>query len=601
MTGRRARVVPPALGGPGGHTRPHAPQPGALQRTRVSVQAVALAGLLVLAAGVAAVAQDRTRPDDPMFEDQWALENTGQLVNWTEGRPGADIDATRAWNLTTGSRSVVVAVVDWDFDYKADDLAPNVWNNPGGVKGCPAGSHGYDVPSGDCDPYTGGAGHGTHMGYVIGAVGDNDKGLAGVNWATSLMGVSMRDSRDSATVVGAIDWVIEARKAGVNVRVINASWGRARGDSPDVRSAAQRAGEHGILFVTSAGNAGDDNDANGNPPCGWELSNLICVAASDQQDELAPKSNYGVESVHLAAPGHHVCGTPHEDTCSGGTSTSQAAAHVSGVAALVWAHDPGLSVEEVRSKILGNVDERDALAGKVATGGRLNAYRAMTGPASWTDPSENDDSGGDGGGGSGGSDGGGGGADDTGSGDDGGGGSGGSEGEGGSDGGGSGGSDDGGGSGGSDDGGSVDTGDAGSGGSPDGGGGRRTIEGGSSTSAAGTDSRGASSGGDGRSGDEAVQGQTGDAGASEGGAGVSGGGQSGQGQPSVDLDVEGAGQETSTDDEDGGSGTIIVGGQGDDATTTGDEGGVSGWLWVALLAAAGVLALLARKPGGQAP
>lgn len=358
--------------------------------------------LLVLAAGVAVGSVERVRPNDPMFEDQWALENTGQTYRWEEGTPGADIDATRAWSLTTGSRSVVVAILDRGFDSQAEDLAANVWTNPGGVNGCSAGSHGFDEASRACEPNAQGTTHGTGMGWTIGAVGNNGQGLSGVNWTTALMGVTVES--EAASVAAGINWIVDAREAGVNVRVINASWGKWFGNDARVRSAIRRAGEVGILFVTGAGNAGEDADADPRYPCNFDLPTLICVAASDNNDELANQSSYGATSVDLAAPGYHICGSPYDSSCAGSISTSDATAFVSGVAALVWSYEPGLSVGEVRSKILGNVDKLDSLEGKVATGGRLNAYRALTGPPSW--PAEEDGGGGDTGSGGDGSDGG---------------------------------------------------------------------------------------------------------------------------------------------------------------------------------------------------
>lgn len=363
------------------------------------VSVAALVASLVLA-GVASGGPERVRPDDPMFEDQWALENTGQTYRWEDGTPGADIDATRAWSLTTGSRSVVVAILDRAFDPHAEDLAANVWTNPGGVNGCSAGSHGFDEPSRACEPNIQGTTHGTGMGWTIGAAGNNGEGLSGVNWTTSLMGVTIES--EAPSVAKGINWIVDAREAGVNVRVINASWGKWFEADGRVRSAIERAGEAGILFVTGAGNAGEDADADPRYPCNFDLSTLICAAASDHNDELAKQSSYGVQTVHLAAPGYYICGGPSDPDCAGSISTSDATAFVSGVAALVWSYQPGLTPEEVRSKILGNVDKLDSLEGKVATGGRLNAYRALTGPPSW--PADEDGGNGDTGNGGGGSD-----------------------------------------------------------------------------------------------------------------------------------------------------------------------------------------------------
>lgn len=360
-------------------------------RSQAATSALAAVVLVVVTAGVASGASDRVRPDDPMFEDHWALENTGQSYGWVKGTPGADIDATRAWSLTTGSRSVVVAILDRSFDPTEEDLAANTWANPRGVNGCPVGSHGLDEASGACEPDPSDGIHGTVMGWTIGAVGDNGTGMAGVNWATALMGVTIEP--EATSVAAGIEWIIDAREAGANVRVINASFGTWFGDDARVGSAIHRAGEAGILFVTAAGNTGEDADTHPRYPCNFDLPNLICVAASDHNDDLAAGSSYGATTVHLAAPGRDLCNSPYYKDCTSGssTSTSDAAAYVSGVAALVWSYRPGLTPEEVRSKILGNVDVRAGLEGRVATGGRLNAYQALTGPPSWPADDRADD------------------------------------------------------------------------------------------------------------------------------------------------------------------------------------------------------------------
>lgn len=270
----------------------------------------------------------------------------------------------------------------------ADDLAANAWTNPGGVNGCPAGSHGFHVDTRACEPSTSGGLDGRLVGWTIGAVGDNGQRLSGVNWTTSLMGVTLEEEllESEASDAAAINWIVDTRREGVNVRVIQApsAWLRP---SSTVRSAIQQAASAGILVVTDAGNDGEDIDAQDAHPCNApDVPNLICVAASDHNDRLAEGSSDGPQAVHLAAPGVHICGSPYQSPCDQGTSTNTwyAAAYVSGVAALVWSYVTSATPEEVRSKILGNVDERPGLEGRVATGGRLNAYGALTGPARTT-------------------------------------------------------------------------------------------------------------------------------------------------------------------------------------------------------------------------
>jgi subtilisin family serine protease len=330
--------------------------------------------VLLLAAPLALAA---TRPNDPDFPKQWALENTGQTIENTTGTPGADIDAVKAWDITTGSTDVVVGVLDTGIAATYSDLAPNMWENPGDIGGCPAGTHGYDAADDDCYPNDS-DGHGSDVAAVLGARGNNGNRGTGLAWTTQIM--ALRFVKEVAgigaagRVVEAIDWAIAARDAGVNVRVLNMSFGEGLVHSNTLKSAIRRAGEHGILFVTASGNDSRDIDA-GNPfyPCSHDLPTLICVGGSDQRDGYV--FNWGAESVDLAAPAVNVYGLG-----SSGTGTSLAAPLVSAAAALIWSEYPGLTPEQVKAKILHNVDVLPSHAGKTVTGGRLNVYRALTGP-----------------------------------------------------------------------------------------------------------------------------------------------------------------------------------------------------------------------------
>lgn len=211
------------------------------------------------------VARASGAPNDPFFGQQWGFANTGQLVNGTTGAPGADEHAVPAWSVATGSRSVVIAETDTGVDYNHPDLAANIWSNPGGIGGCPAGTHGYNVITSTCDPidddtYYGG--HGTHVAGIMGAQGNNGVGVTGVNWATSILPVKWLDSSandpssgSSSGLISALQWVLQAKQRGVNVRVLNDSatfvgtaYSQALSDEIDTL------GKNGILFVTAAGN-----------------------------------------------------------------------------------------------------------------------------------------------------------------------------------------------------------------------------------------------------------------------------------------------------------------------------------------------------------
>lgn len=328
-------------------------------------------------------------PNDPGFPYQWALRNTGQEVNGTTGTPDADIDAVEAWDLTTGSTEVVVGVIDTGIRYDNADLAANMWSSPGltiGGRTCGEGTHGYDFVEGDCDPYDSNT-HGTKVAAVAGAVGHNGTGGAGVAWTTRLLAlrvnsVPVLSAATNSALAQAVDWAVEAREANVNVRVLNISFGGGQGLGT-LAMAIERAGEAGILVVVSSGNGSQNNDDDPTYPCAYDVETLICAGGSDQDDRLI--YNWGPTTVDLVAPANNVYTLPGYGFGSG---TSGAAPFVAGTAALIWSREPGLSVAQVKGKILTNVDPLPDPAdrAKVATGGRLNVRNALTGPTGETSP-----------------------------------------------------------------------------------------------------------------------------------------------------------------------------------------------------------------------
>jgi len=319
-------------------------------------------------------------PDDPSYAQLWGLQNSGQAISGSFGLAGADISAESAWNVTTGSASIVVGVVDTGVDYNHPDLAANIWSNPGG-KGnaaCAAGTHGYNAITGTCDPMDDHY-HGTHVSGTIGAAGNNGIGVTGVNWTTSIMGLKFINSVGNGTTADAIlaiDFAVQAKIDGVNVRVLSNSWGGGA-FSKALLDEINKANENDILFVAAAGNSSRNTDLFPHYPSSYATPNMISVAATDNRDERAYFSNYGSTSVHLGAPGMDVL-----STIPGGgyyylSGTSMATPHVSGVAALVLANTPGLTTAEVKSAILDNTDPIPSLSGITITGGRLNAARAL--------------------------------------------------------------------------------------------------------------------------------------------------------------------------------------------------------------------------------
>lgn len=331
-------------------------------------------------------------PNDPSFGLQWADLNTGQTVAGTAGTPGDDERTASAWNVTTGSKSIVVGEVDSGVDYTHPDLAGNIWSNPGGIGGCAAGTHGYNVLTSTCDPMddeTNYGGHGTHVAGIIGATGNNGVGVAGVNWQTTILPVKWLDSSGNgytSDLITALGWIVQAKQAGVNVRVVNDSatfvgtaYSQALSDEIDTL------GQNNILFVTAAGNTGDDNDdpTVGRYPCRYGRANEICVTASDQNDALPSWANYGPQTVDLAAPGNNIYSTLRVAAGSYGyiSGGSMAAAQVSGAAALVLSQRPTLSTADLKTDLLSSVDPVPALSGLVRTGGRLDVCAALQGCA----------------------------------------------------------------------------------------------------------------------------------------------------------------------------------------------------------------------------
>ena len=331
-----------------------------------------------------AIQQLKAVPNDPSFGRLWGLENVGQ----TGGRADADIDAAAAWNLSTGSRGVVVGIIDTGVDYNHPDLRANMWRNPGEVAGNGVDDdrngfvddvYGYDFANNDANPMDDNS-HGTHVAGTIGATGNNGTGVTGVNWNTSIMALKFLRGNGSgytSDAVRALNYATMMRtRYGVNVRVTNNSWGGA-GYSTALADAVAASASAGILFVAAAGNDGRNNDATANYPSSYTAANLLAVAATDANDNLASFSNFGAATVDLAAPGVSIYSIVPGSRYAAYSGTSMATPHVSGVAALAWAIAPNATVAEVRSAILQGADRLASLQGKMVTGGRLNAYNTL--------------------------------------------------------------------------------------------------------------------------------------------------------------------------------------------------------------------------------
>jgi subtilisin family serine protease len=320
-------------------------------------------------------------PNDPMFSEQWALNNDGK----NGGKANADVAALKAWLKTQGSDKVVVAVLDTGVDYTHTDLAENMWHRPENVPqysddelGTFDDEHGFNAANNQSDPMDEN-GHGTHCAGIIGAEGDNEEGIAGINWKVQIMPLKFLGRGGFGTTkdaIEAINYAIDRKRNGVNLKVISASWG-SPAYSKALEDAIRAAGEEGILFVAAAGNNGTSNDKNPHFPSNYALPNVLSVAALDRSDLLASFSNFGVKTVHIAAPGKDILSTWLHDEYREASGTSMATPYVSGVAALVLASEPNLSVEKLRERLLKSVDKIDSLNGRIESGGRINAAKAL--------------------------------------------------------------------------------------------------------------------------------------------------------------------------------------------------------------------------------
>ena len=314
-------------------------------------------------------------PNDPSLSSLWGLS--------------ADIgvDAMRAWNLTTGSTEVVVAIIDTGVDYNHPDLAANIWSNPGEIPGNGLDDdhngyiddiHGINTIRGSGNPMDDNQ-HGTHVAGTIGAVGNNGLGVSGINWNVRIMGLKFLNSSGSGGVSDAIEairYMVLMKNRGVNVRVCNNSWGGG-GFSQSLFEAIKEANAAGIVFAAAAGNETNDNDATPSYPAGYDVANVVSVAAVDNEQNLGWFSNYGAESVDIAAPGVNILSTIPGSRYAALSGTSMATPHVSGSLALLAAADPSLDAAALIQRLYDSAVPLSSLNGVVRTGRLLNAARMV--------------------------------------------------------------------------------------------------------------------------------------------------------------------------------------------------------------------------------
>lgn len=292
------------------------------------------------------------------------------------------INAPAAWDITTGSSSVVVAVIDTGIDYTHPDLADNIATNSGEIPGNGVDDdnngftddyYGYDFINGDSNPIDDHF-HGTHCAGTIGAKGDNSRGVAGVAWSVKLLPVKVLDSYGSGSLASVAAGMNYAVKRGV--KIMSMSLGTSSYSST-LENALIAAKNAGVLVVAAAGNDGHNSDVYPHYPSASTQPNVLSIAASNSTDTLAYFSNWGRVSVDLAAPGQSILSTYLGGQYAYASGTSMATPHVAGMAAMLLAVNPSLTYSQMKDILISTVDPIPAMAGTMVSGGRANLYKAV--------------------------------------------------------------------------------------------------------------------------------------------------------------------------------------------------------------------------------
>jgi subtilisin family serine protease len=320
--------------------------------------------------------------NDPYYPKQWA-----------HGK----VHSPQAWDVSQGE-GVTVAVVDSGVDYTHPDLRDNMWVNSREIpnngidddgNGYVDDIHGWNFVSKNNQPKTevGGSNHGSHVGGTIGAVGNNRIGVMGHAPRVKIMALKFLGKSGSGYTSDAVKAIDYAVRNGA--KVINNSWG-SYSKSTAVSQAIDRARAAGVLFVAAAGNSGKNNDSKPFYPASFPQDNVVRVASSTSADKLSSFSNYGAKTVDLAAPGSNIYSTVDGNSYATKSGTSMASPLVSGVLATMVSLRPDLDYRQIKAALLGSVDKLSAFSGRVKSGGRINALRAVNNvsvlPAGWQPP-----------------------------------------------------------------------------------------------------------------------------------------------------------------------------------------------------------------------
>jgi subtilisin family serine protease/subtilisin-like proprotein convertase family protein len=348
-------------------------------------------------------------PNDPLYGNQYWLNNNGQTLvgvpqGTDPGTAGADVRAESVWDITIGSRNVIVGIIDTGVDIDHPDLRNNIWTNPGEIAGDGIDNdnngytddvNGFDFGEFDNNPRDT-EGHGTAVAGMVGAVGNNGIGVSGINWLVSLLPLKIADASGALrtdAIIQAHDYATLMRQRGFAVDVTSNSYGSFApdfytDDNPNgivgEQAAIDRYIAAGGIFVASAGNGraggdniGDNNDVIPQYPASYPNPGILTIAATDNDDALATFSNFGVQTVDLAAPGVNTYTTQVGGGYQYIDGTSFSGPLVAGIAALIKSVKPTASAVEVREILFNTSDPLPTLQGKIASGGRVNALRAV--------------------------------------------------------------------------------------------------------------------------------------------------------------------------------------------------------------------------------
>lgn len=298
------------------------------------------------------------------------------------------ISLREAWDLSTGSSSIVVGVIDTGIDYNHLDLAANIWVNPteiaaNGIDDDGNGQiddvHGYDFFNGDSDPMDDNQ-HGTAVSGTIGAVGNNARGVAGINWNVKMIACKAFNASGSGTIsaiVSCLNYLAKLKRDyGINIKATNNSYGGFPASMTLYNAIASTRNE-GMVFVAGAGNGSTDTDVSPFYPASFDLDNIIAVAATDSSANITSFSNYGIKSVDIAAPGIGVFTTGLNNQYGTFQGTSIATPHVTGAIALLLSYHPNYNYSQAVSAILKSGTVKNDLNNKCASSAILNVYQAL--------------------------------------------------------------------------------------------------------------------------------------------------------------------------------------------------------------------------------